>query len=50
MVAGKDRTLAALLPGSGSASLIFDSRLDFYAMAALPALRRLHEAGCCVTV
>ncbi|OLP99193.1 hypothetical protein AK812_SmicGene18274 [Symbiodinium microadriaticum] len=39
-----DRTLAALLPGSGSASLIFDSRLDFYAMAALPALRRLHEA------
>ncbi|CAE7943046.1 unnamed protein product [Symbiodinium necroappetens] len=39
-----DRTLAALLPGSGSTSLIFDSRLDFYAMAALPALRRLHEA------
>jgi len=39
-----DRTLAVLLPGSGSAALIFDSRLDFYAMAALPALRRLLEA------
>ena len=47
---GKDRTLAVLLPGSGSAALIFDSRLDFYAMAALPALRRLLEAACCVAV
>ncbi|CAE7204950.1 unnamed protein product [Symbiodinium natans] len=39
-----DKTLALLLPGSGAAALIFDGRLDYFAMAALPLLRRLLEA------
>ena len=41
----EDKTLALLLPGSGAAALIFDGRLDYFAMAALPLLRRLLEAS-----
>ncbi|CAE7767436.1 unnamed protein product [Symbiodinium pilosum] len=42
-VAG-DKTLALLLPGSGGAALIFDGRIDYFAMAAIPAVWQLYKA------
>ena len=41
----QDKTLALLLPGSGGAALIFDGRIDYFAMAAIPAVWQLYKAG-----